>query len=106
MDESTGEEVSRLLEAVQRGDRSALDNLYTLVYGELRLLAHRQRRAGTRAGRSTRPRSCTRYLKLRQARTIHLQTRAHSSHLLQPPFDTSSATTRATDKLASGGAAY
>jgi RNA polymerase sigma factor (TIGR02999 family) len=34
---------SRLLEAVQRGDRSALDDLYSLVYRELRVLAHRQR---------------------------------------------------------------
>ena len=35
---------SRLREAVQRGDRSALDDLYSLVYGELCVLAHRQRR--------------------------------------------------------------
>jgi RNA polymerase sigma factor (TIGR02999 family) len=35
---------SRLLEAVQRRDRSALDDLYSLVYRELRVLAHRQRR--------------------------------------------------------------
>jgi RNA polymerase sigma factor (TIGR02999 family) len=34
----------RLLEAVQRRDRSALDDLYSLVYSELRVLAHRQRR--------------------------------------------------------------
>ena len=35
---------SRLLAAVQRGDRSAPDDLYSLVYPELRVLAHRQRR--------------------------------------------------------------
>jgi RNA polymerase sigma factor (TIGR02999 family) len=37
-------EVTRLLEAVRQGDREALNDLYSLVYAELRVLAHRQRR--------------------------------------------------------------
>ena len=78
MDESTGEEVSRLLEAVQRGDRSALDNLYALVYGELRVLAHRQRRRWDASGTlNTTALVHESYLKLVKQRTIHLQTRAH-----------------------------
>jgi RNA polymerase sigma factor (TIGR02999 family) len=78
MDESTGEEVSRLLEAVQRGDRSALDNLYALVYGELRVLAHRQRRRWDASGTlNTTALVHEAYLKLVKQRSIHLQTRAH-----------------------------
>ena len=38
------EEVTRLLEALQRGDSAALDALFPLVYEELRAVAHRQRR--------------------------------------------------------------
>jgi RNA polymerase sigma factor (TIGR02999 family) len=37
-------DVARLLEAVRHGDREALNELYCLVYAELRVLAHRQRR--------------------------------------------------------------
>jgi RNA polymerase sigma factor (TIGR02999 family) len=78
MDESTGEEVSRLLEAVQRGDRSALDELYALVYGELRVLAHRQRRRWDASGTlNTTALVHEAYLKLVKQRTIHLQTRSH-----------------------------
>jgi RNA polymerase sigma factor (TIGR02999 family) len=38
------DEVTRLLEALQRGDGAALDALFPLVYEELRAVAHRQRR--------------------------------------------------------------
>jgi len=37
-------DITRLLEAVRHGDREALNELYSLVYAELRVLAHRQRR--------------------------------------------------------------
>ncbi len=37
-------DVTRLLEAVRHGDREALNELSSLVYAELRVLAHRQRR--------------------------------------------------------------
>ena len=78
MDESAGEEVSRLLEAIQRGDRSALDSLYALVYGELRVLARRQRRRWDASGMlNTTALVHEAYLKLVKQRTIHLQTRAH-----------------------------
>ena len=78
MEESVDEEVSRLLEAVQRGDRSALDHLYALVYGELRVLAHRQRRRWDASGTlNTTALVHEAYLKLVKQRTIHLQTRAH-----------------------------
>src|SRR5687767_6238947 len=36
--------VTRLLADLERGDRAALDALFPIVYEELRLLAHRQRR--------------------------------------------------------------
>jgi RNA polymerase sigma factor (TIGR02999 family) len=38
------DEVTRLLEALRRGDRTALDALFPLVYQELRAVAHRHRR--------------------------------------------------------------
>ena len=41
---SQQDEVTRLLEAVHHGDRSALDRLVPLVYKELRALAHGQRK--------------------------------------------------------------
>lgn len=37
-------DITELLQAVQRGDREALSELFPLVYEELRVLAHRQRR--------------------------------------------------------------
>ena len=78
MEESVDEEVSRLLEAVQRGDRSALDHLYALVYGELRVLAHRQRRRWDASGTlNTTALVHEAYLKLVKQRTIHLESRAH-----------------------------
>jgi len=78
MDELTGDEVGRLLEAVQRGDRSALHSLYSLVYGELRVLAHRQRRRWDASGMlNTTALVHESYLKLVKQGTIHLQTRAH-----------------------------
>jgi RNA polymerase sigma factor (TIGR02999 family) len=40
----SAEEVTRLLESVERGDRAALDALLPLVYDELRRLARRERR--------------------------------------------------------------
>jgi RNA polymerase sigma factor (TIGR02999 family) len=43
MEHPSQQEVTRLLEAFQRGDRAALDALFPLVYEELRALAHRQR---------------------------------------------------------------
>src|SRR5262245_46655116 len=50
MGESTDPAVNRLLAAVQDGGRSALDELYSLVSGELRVLARRQRRRWDSSG--------------------------------------------------------
>jgi RNA polymerase sigma factor (TIGR02999 family) len=44
MEQSRHEEITRLLGDVQRGDGRALDALFPLVYEELRVVAHRQRR--------------------------------------------------------------
>lgn len=78
MDESADGEVSRLLDAVHGGDRSALDDLYALVYGELRVLAHRQRRRWDASGTlNTTALVHEAYLKLVKQRSLHLQTRAH-----------------------------
>ena len=43
MEPASQAEITRLLEALQQGDRTALDTLLPLVYEELRVLAHRQR---------------------------------------------------------------
>ncbi len=70
--------VGRLLAAVEAGDRSALDELYSLVYDELRALAHRQRRRMDASGMlNTTALVHEAYLKLVKQRRIHLQTRAH-----------------------------
>jgi RNA polymerase sigma factor (TIGR02999 family) len=44
MEHSRHEDVTDLLSAIERGDETALDALFPLVYEELRVLAHRQRR--------------------------------------------------------------
>jgi RNA polymerase sigma factor (TIGR02999 family) len=78
MEESSDANVSRLLDAVQAGDRSALDELYSLVYGELRVLAHRQRRRWDTSGMlNTTALVHEAYLKLVKQRHFHLETRAH-----------------------------
>jgi RNA polymerase sigma factor (TIGR02999 family) len=78
MDVEQSDGVSRLLEAVQRGDRSALDDLYSLVYNELRVLAHRQRRRWDASDMlNTTALVHEAYLKLVKQRPIHLETRAH-----------------------------
>jgi RNA polymerase sigma factor (TIGR02999 family) len=70
--------VSRLFDAVQRGDRSALDDLYSLVYNELRALAHRQRRRWDASSMlNTTALVHEAYLKLVKQRSIHRETRAH-----------------------------
>ena len=77
MHEST-DDISRLLEAVRRGDRSALDELYSRVYGELRVLAHRQRRTWDASGTlNTTALVHEAYLKLVKQRALHFETRAH-----------------------------
>ncbi len=45
MHPSTGDSITELLQAVERGDRPALDRLFPLVYDELSRLARHQRRA-------------------------------------------------------------
>lgn len=44
MEHASQAEVTGLLEALERGDGTALDRLFPLVYEELRAVAHRQRR--------------------------------------------------------------
>jgi len=44
MEQAVQAEVTPLLEALARGDDTALDRLFPLVYEELRAVAHRQRR--------------------------------------------------------------
>jgi RNA polymerase sigma factor (TIGR02999 family) len=78
MEESSDGTISRLLDAIEAGDRSALDELYSLVSGELRVLAHRQRRRWDTSGMlNTTALVHESYLKLVKQRQIHLETRAH-----------------------------
>jgi len=77
-EESSEERVSQLLDAVRTGDRAALDQLYSLVYAELRLLAHRQRRRWDASGMlNTTALVHEAYLKLVRQRHIHSATRGH-----------------------------
>jgi RNA polymerase sigma factor (TIGR02999 family) len=78
MEERSDERVSRLLDALRTGDRSALDELYSIVYGELRMLAHRQRRRWDASGMlNTTALVHEAYLKLIKQRRVHFETRAH-----------------------------
>ena len=78
MEERSDEAVNRLLEAVRTGDRSALDELYAVVYRELRVLAHRHRRRWHASGMlNTTALVHETYLKLVKPRAIHFETRAH-----------------------------
>lgn len=78
MDEASDERVARLLEAVRAGDRAALDELYAVVYEELRVLARRQRRRWDASGMlNTTALVHEAYLKLIKQRRTHFETRAH-----------------------------
>ena len=78
MEEASDEAVGRLLEAVRTGDRAALDELYAVVYAELRVLAHRQRRRWDASGTlNTTALVHEAYLKLIKQRRAHFETRAH-----------------------------
>ena len=70
--------VNRLLAAVQAGERSALDELYALAYGELRVLARRQRRRWDASGTlNTTALVHEAYLKLVNQHGLHFETRGH-----------------------------
>jgi RNA polymerase sigma factor (TIGR02999 family) len=70
--------VNRLLEAVSAGDRAALDELYTIVYEELRVLAHCHRRRWDASGTlNTTALVHETYLKLIKQRGVQFATRTH-----------------------------
>jgi RNA polymerase sigma factor (TIGR02999 family) len=78
MEEASDETVARLLEAVRTGNRAALDELYAVIYGELRVLAHRQRRRWDASQMlNTTALVHEAYLKLVKQRRTHFETRAH-----------------------------
>ena len=78
MNQRSDEAVNRLLAAVGTGDRAALDELYAVVYGELRVLAHRHRRRWDASGTlNTTALVHETYLKLIKQRGVQLATRAH-----------------------------
>ena len=73
---STESPVDRVLAEAQAGDRAALDELYSLVYAELRVLARRHRRRWDANGTlNTTALVHEAYLKLAKQRDLHLQTR-------------------------------
>jgi RNA polymerase sigma factor (TIGR02999 family) len=70
--------MTRLLQAVQAGDRDALNELYSRVYSELRMLAHRQRRRWDETGTlNTTALVHEAYLKLVNQRRLETSTPAH-----------------------------
>ena len=74
---STESAVDRLLAEAKSGNRLALDELYSLVYGELRVLAHRQRKRWDANGTlNTTALVHEAYLKLAKQPALHLETRA------------------------------
>ena len=78
MEESSDDTVSRLLEAVTGRRSVSARRAVSLVYGELRVLAHRQRRRWDASGMlNTTALVHEAYLKLVKQRRIHLETRGH-----------------------------
>lgn len=71
-------EITRLLESLRGGDRSAVDALFPLVYGELRVLARRQL-ARERPGHTLDSVALVNeaYIKLADQGDVHLENRAH-----------------------------
>lgn len=70
--------VTRLLEAVQDGDAAALDDVFALVYDELKRLAHRQRRSWRgQATMNTTALVNEAYLKLVGPAPLAVENRAH-----------------------------
>ena len=77
-EEPSQSDVARLLDAVRAGDREALDELYALVYGELRVLAHRQRKRWDETGTlNTTALVHEAYLKLAHLGRVDASTREH-----------------------------
>ena len=78
MTETPRDSVTGLLQAVEQGDREALTALFPLIYDELSVLAHRQRRAWH--GDLTLDTTAVvheAYLKLADQSRIHAGSRAH-----------------------------
>jgi RNA polymerase sigma factor (TIGR02999 family) len=70
--------MTRLLQAVQAGDRNALNELYSRVYSELHMLAHRQRRRWDETGTlNTTALVHEAYLKLVNQRRLETSTPEH-----------------------------
>lgn len=71
-------DITRLLESLRGGDRSAVDELFPLVYGELRALARRQL-ARERPGHTLDSVALVNeaYIKLADQADVHLENRAH-----------------------------
>ncbi len=70
-------DVTRLLAAIRSGDRQALDDLFPLVYSELRRLARRQRSRASRNAQSTTTLVHEVYLKLSRSSTLSCEDRRH-----------------------------
>ena len=72
------QEVTQLLRAWSEGDQSALDQLYQIVYGELRRLAHRYM-SRENAGHTLQTTALVNeaYLRLAEVKDMNWQDRAH-----------------------------
>jgi RNA polymerase sigma factor (TIGR02999 family) len=71
-------QITRLLEAIHKGDRGAAEDLFTLVYDELRRMA-RARMARERAGHTLQPTALVHevYVRLMAGEGAHFENRAH-----------------------------
>src|SRR6187455_1861402 len=70
-------ELTMLLQALERGDRAALDKAFALVYAELKRLARAQRRRGANDSFSTTALVHEVYVKFAQAGEIAAESREH-----------------------------
>ena len=70
-------ELTLLLQALERGDRAALDRAFALVYGELKRLARAQRRRGGSESFSTTALVHEVYVKFAHAGDVAVESREH-----------------------------
>lgn len=78
MEKSDPQQITKLLEAVNHGERDAWQNLFTIVYGELRKMA-RRKMAGESPGHTLQPTALVHeaYIRLMSGEGAHYQNRAH-----------------------------
>ena len=80
MEKSDPQQITKLLEAINHGERDAWQSLFTIVYGELRKMA-RRKMAGESPGHTLQPTALVHeaYIRLMSGEGAHYQNRAKNA---------------------------